>query len=343
MTIRPPTTPPPTTDEAVFGRGAWRQRLVDDYAPTAERLQEAYSEVIDNLMPYADALTNVLLQMVEKGITPDRTALYGMSEYQRLLIRTEFEMQQFGNLTARQAANLQAGASQSGIDAARGLSTSIGGRIVAGAWVAPDPAALAQLINFVDDPAMRAIFENFGRDASQTLADTILTGVAQGKGPRTISRMMRQFIDGVPLSWADNTTRTVQIYSYRYANHAAYKANDRVISGWRWSSARDVRTCISCWSQHGKVFRLDQTLNDHHRGRCAPVPIIIGSRVTWSTGEEIFRGLNASQQREIMGPSLYEAYQRGDAQFENFSTPYQDSIYGEMLRRTTNREMGIRS
>lgn len=341
MTVRKPPKIP-TPDEAVFAREEWRQRLVDEYQPTAERLQRAYGTVIDALTPLADDLVNQLVQMVESGVVPDRTALYGMSEYQRLLVRTEFEMQRFGNIAQRQAAALQTTASQSGIASAQQLTGQIGGQIIAGAWVAPDPAAIAQLINYVDDPAMRAIFETFGENAAQTLADTIISGVAQGKGPKMIARMMATFINGVPLSWANNTTRTVQIYSYRYANHIAYQANRRVVTGWRWSSARDVRTCISCWSQEGRVFRLDQTLNDHHRGRCAPIPIVIGQPTYWRTGEEIFNDLPAAKQQQIMGPALYEAYQRGDAQFEDFSTPYQDSIYGEMLRRTTNREMGIR-
>ena len=125
-------------------------------------------------------------------------------------------------------------------------------------------------------------------------------------------------------------------------NHATYRANERVLEGWIWSSARDTRTCISCWSQHGRVYRLDQVLRDHHQGRCAPIPLVRGSTRQWQTGEQLFDNLRPEQQQQIMGPGLYDAWRRGDVQFNELSVPYYDDVYGEMLRRPTNRELGIR-
>lgn len=342
MTLRRPPPPPPTPDEAVFNRGVWRQRLNDEYAPTAERLTDAYATVIRRLGPLADDVTNLLLEMIDSGIIPDRSALYGMSEYQRLLIRTQYETQQFANIAEQQAALLQTGGASLGVEAARQTTARVGGRIVSGAWVQPNPQAITQMVDFVDSAAMQANFAQFGANASREIADVLITGIAQGKSPQMMSRLLRTFIEGTPYSWADNMTRTVQLYSYRYANHAAYQANARILDGWRWSSACDTRTCISCWSQHGKVFTLGEKLNDHHRGRCAPISIVRGSSMTWQTGAEIFERLPVSQQREIMGDALHAAYRRGDVNFADMSRTYNDAVYGTMRRAATLRELGVR-
>lgn len=335
----------PTPTEIIAQRNRWRQELVEDYQPVAERLVRAYGGVADNLQSVADDLVNQLVEMVDAGVTIDRGALQGMTTYQRLLVQTRIETNDFARLLERQMTGLSEDAILTGSRAARGLSTTIGGQIVARVWIEPSPEVIARLISYVDSAAMQTRFAAFGTNAATDLADTILAGVAQGKGPRAIARLMSDWIEGVPLGWANNAARTVQIYSYRYANHTAYRANERVLDGWMWSAALDARTCVSCISQHGKVYPLNKTLNDHHSGRCAPIPLVKGA--TWmlemQTGPEWFVEQPVSTQRKMMGPGMYDAYQRGDVAWEDLSRPYHDDVYGEMLRVSTLRELGVRA
>jgi hypothetical protein len=320
----------------VASRETWRQRLLREYAPAQREVGNAYLSATIRLKPYIVAFERALDDLPDET-TPTRGVLLTMPEYQRLINATDDQMQRFANTTERVSTALQATATASGLAVAEALA----GRAVAQVWRRASSDAVANLINFVDSPAMQSRFLTFGANAARTISDVVITNFVQGRGAIATARAVRDFVDVTPLSWATNMTRTVQVYSYRYANHAAYQANSQILEGWRWSSARDARTCISCWSQDGKVFTLDQTLNDHHQGRCAPIPIVRGSSIRWNTGEDVFNGLPVDRQREIMGAGLYDAWKRGDAQFSEFSRPYHDSVYGEMLRRATNREMGI--
>lgn len=337
-----------SSDEAVFNRTRWRERLAREYEPAAQRLTRAYGATVDHLLPLADDVTRDLLEMIDQGVTPDATALIGMDSYQRLLVRMRVEMREFGAIVRAESMGLQTTGIEQGIATARAMAVAVGaeqtpalGAAVGAAWVQPDPAALETLINYADGAAMQQKMAAFGANAASTFNDIMISGFAQGKNPREIARMMRSFIAGTPLAWATNTARTVTIYSYRSANHAAYAANADVVEGWRWSSARDIRTCISCWSQHGKIFSLDQFLNDHHSGRCAPVPVVRGAQ--WikdqPTGPELFAKLPESAQRQIMGPQLLDLWQRGSVNWDDFSERYVDPVYGEMLRAASNRSM----
>jgi hypothetical protein len=325
-------------------RNRWRQQLVDDYEPVARRLVSAYDTVSGHLQQYADDLTNDLLQMVDAGVTIDRGALQGMTTYQRLLVRTRVETQDFARRLENEMTGLQENGIVTGANAAQGLSETIGGRIVTRVWNEPDPEALSRLINYVDSPAMQSRFATFGENAATNLADTLLNGIAQGLSPRATARMMRDWIDGVPLSWANNSARTVQLYSYRFANHQAYRENSRVLDGWIWSSSLDARTCLSCLSLHGKVFPLSAVCNDHHSGRCSGLPLVKGA--TWMlempTGEEWFNDQPAATQREMMGPGMYDAWKRDQVNFNDLSREYSDDVYGTMRRVATLRELGVR-
>jgi F like protein len=316
-------------------RNDWRALLLREYAPAQRTVADAYTRATIALNPYIDALQVAMGDLPEDMNT--RGALYTLPEYQRLVNATDDTMQRFSTTVERVSTALQDTATASGLLIAEQLA----GAAVRDVWRRATSDAVSNLINFVDSPAMRSRFNTFGTNAAQGIANTVITNFVQGRGALATARAVRDFVNVTPLSWANNITRTVQIYSYRYANHAAYQANSSILEGWRWSSAKDARTCISCWCQDGKVFSVDQTLNDHHQGRCAPIPIVKGSSITWDTGETVFNRLDESRQREIMGTGAYDAWKRGEVSFSEFSRPYTDSVYGEMLRRATNRELGI--
>lgn len=311
---------------------------MQQYAPAQAALNTSYSAVLIALTPYITAFQNAVDSLTTDTVQT-RGVLLSLPEYTRLINATEDIMQRFGTQIERVSTSLQNTATASGLQIAEALA----GSAVAGVWRRATSDAVAALINFVDSPAMRTNFNTFGRSAAQQMSDIVLTNFVQGRGALVTARAIRDFVEVTPLSWANNMTRTVQIYSYRYANHAAYQANADILDGWRWSSAKDAKTCISCWAQDGKVFSVDQTLNDHHQGRCAPIPIVRGSSIQWETGESVFNRLSEEQQRAIMGPSAFEAWRRGDVQFNEFSRPYTDNVYGTMLRAASLRELGVRA
>lgn len=337
----------PTTPTAeIFGRRDWRALLVRDYQPTAQRLTQAYARVIARLQPYADALTRDLEAMASTGaeITPDM--LRGLGTYRQLLARVEVELNDFAALVRNEATTVTEGAIPLGRDAALDMAQWAAGRgaaLVQSSWLRPDPDILNQLIAAVDGDAFRARWAQFGANGAQQLGDLLLTGVAQGLGPLQIARLWTQW-QPMPYAWAENATRTAQLTTYRRASHATYRANSRIVEGWYWVSALDPRVCMSCWDQHGSFHANDEELNDHHRGRCTPVPKIRGYEYAnpIQSGPEVFEGLDEATQRRIMGRGLFDAWKRGEVAWGEFSHEYTDPIWGVMMRAATQRELGVR-
>jgi hypothetical protein len=138
-----------------------------------------------------------------------------------------------------------------------------------------------------------------------------------------------------------NTVSTTQLYAYREATRANYIANSEIVGSWKWYAALDGRTCLSCVNKHGREFEANQSLNDHHQGRCTQIPIIKDYQkfglepLQIETGENWFNQLPNSQKIERMGEARYRAFLAGEFRFSELSQPYQNDIYGEMIKEAS--------
>lgn len=335
---------PPDTNAAlqqIISRSDWRQTLSTDYQDTAARLLAAYDRMLPTLRDSAGLFTQRLIDYAaaNDGALPGASDVQNLTEYQRLLLQVETEMRDFAALARNEASGLQDKAITTGSDAALEMITAMSGSqatIIEGMWNRPAPETLKTLIGYVDSDAFRESTSTFGTNAAQNIADVILAGVAQGKNPNAIAGLLGNWY-AVPYAWADNTVRTVQLYSYRAANQASYAANPDVLNGWVWIAALDSRTCMSCISQHGTKHGLDESLNDHHQGRCTPAPWVKGT--TWPdtmiTGPNWFESQPESFQRQAMGGAMFNAWQAGAINWKDMSQVYHDPIYGPMLREAS--------
>ena len=127
------------------------------------------------------------------------------------------------------------------------------------------------------------------------------------------------------------------IWSARTAQHATYRANSNVVREWMWWAALDPRTCLACIGQHGSIHSLDETLNDHHQGRCTALPVVVGT--TWAetviTGPQWFAALPEARRYEQDGAprEMITELANGRLSFADVTGSYQDSVYGEMIRQ----------
>lgn len=332
-------TDPPMLLDLIRARDAWRATLLTDYQDTAARLRSAYTAVDARLRARLGDLVDDLDRLDE--ISPERVR--GLRTYAELLNRVEVEMSAFTRQSGTLARGLSERAIVHGADAAYEMA-ALQAASVRGAWMHPDPDMLQRLLAYADSPAFAARAAQFGPDAARNFGDTLLALTAQGKGSDFIAREMRDWF-ALPYSWADNQVRTMQMYSYRGASHAAYAANPRVVESWMWwASIGDTRTCMSCIAQHGSVHPVTEQLIDHHRGRCSPLPVVTGT--TWAasvqTGPEWFAGQDAATQRRMLGPTLMDLYARGRLNVAEMSSHYHDDIYGDMMREATVGEMRLR-
>jgi hypothetical protein len=327
----------------IAAREDWRDRLTADYEATATRLQTAYARTLPRIQDRRDLLIGRLQELSQNDDALTVRRVRGLSQFSDLSDSIKLEMDSFAAIAQNEAATLAESAVQMGLFSAEDMAAASAGQgraLVMGMWNRPDPAALQRLVGYVDSDAMRSKWTAFGTNAGQQFADTVLAGIAQGMNPNATARLISNWMN-VPLAWAANSVRTVQLYSYRKAAHETYRANSDIVIGWVWGASLDPRTCMSCISKHGSFHTLDEELNDHHAGRCTEIPVVRGT--SWhqemQSGESWFNEQSPVTQREMMGKGMYEAWMAGKIDFSNLSVEYHNDVYGTMQRMATLQEL----
>lgn len=324
------------------GQNDFRRQLAAESRDSAVRLLNAYRGVLETINP---TLANIMKLAGVDGVTGREIANSG--EMIRLRDQVRTGMNDFARIIEREARRME----RSGITGGRNFGLSmLEGSDVGISWNRPSVENIKALIHYVDSAAFQKNLNQFGDFYAQQVADMVLVDASRGVNPRTTARHIHKYMNGnIPYHDAERMTRTVQIYAARSGTSEIYKANRENCLGWWWSSARDRRTCVSCLANHGKTFSVDEILRDHHRGRCAMVPIT----PTWASlgfsdgqdtqgpesGESWFRGLPESQQKQMMGPARWQAWRDGEFEFDDLTTPYQDKVYGMMYHAPSLKEL----
>lgn len=315
------------------GQRAFRRELANTSIDSARRLAAAYQNVLDSLN---ERLKDLRILAQAEGMTS--TALANEAALIRLRDAAKVAFDDLRNVIERESQLMQTSGITSGLaNGIRALEASI-----TGGFSQPSVGQMQALINYVDSAPFRSALDGFSEFHSQKIVDITLAGVGSGKHPTKIARAIAGYVKEYPLADALRMTRTVQIWSARQSTHQIYRENSDVVQAWVWTCARDRRTCMSCWAQSGKQFPLTDVLNDHHMGRCAPVPVT----TTWAdlgfsdggelaaaiSGETLFSEMPEEDQQAAMGRARWMAWKDGLFQFDDLSTTYDDPVYGTMRK-----------
>jgi hypothetical protein len=176
-----------------------------------------------------------------------------------------------------------------------------------------------------------------GVERALSISNKLLEGIGLGYNPRKVAGLITDEL-GQGLTSALRMARTSQLYAYREATRANYIANDNVVKGWIWWAELDSETCMSCVAMHGTVHELDETLDDHHNGRCAMLPYL-GDNAPEATGKDWFDRQDEATQRSMMGATKFEAWKEGKFEFGNLSSTHTDDVYGEMRGETPLKDL----
>lgn len=321
------------------GQKLFRERLIAQDRLAAQRLAKAYQSVIKKLGKDLSDLRSLAAQ----DLTPRDFA----REAAALRLRDDLiaELRPFANQISSEAARGE----ESGLLASRGLARI--GMNAAGieSFNQPTVGMMRALVNYTDSDAFKQAVERFAGFHANNVSDLILVGAAKGQNPNTIARNVVNYIDTFPRADANRMVRTVTIWSARSGVQNIYRQNADVVGSWIWSaSIGDPRTCESCVMMHGTVHKLEETLDDHHSGRCAPLPITEswkdlgfegGKEVGIETGIDWFQRQPDSVQQGVLGMASWKAWKDGAYKLEQIPTQYQDSIYGPMRRASSLKEL----
>lgn len=334
------TTPSQAQKLIQQGQRAFRRQLADEANASARRLATAYSKVLDQIN---QQLRDLRAIAGEKGMTTQQ--LGNEASLVRLREQLKASLDEMRPVLERESRVMQADGIEVGLNTGANALETLGV-----SFGVPTVQQIQALINYVDSAAFQANIANYGDAHVQAIGDILITGMTNGKGPVTIARQISNYVIDFPLADAVRMTRTVQIWSARQGAHETFRQNADVVDGWIWSCSLDTHTCVSCWAMQGTYHSNDETLNDHHLGRCGPIPVTKswadlgfggGSEVTAGilTGEDLFGQLPESQQKQIMGVARWSAWQDGLFNFSDLSTTYNDPVYGTMRKAASLNQL----
>jgi len=310
-------------------------RIVEQYrialarhdARALSRLTDAYQRIYARLKDKIDLLADAV------GSGEATTGqLVRMARYRSLMRQVEDELRGYQSILGNEIANIGNDAiTFAGRDTSRLLQMMAGEYGIQIDFHRLPVETIKTLLGFLsEDGPLYARLEELAATNAKKVADTILESVALGKNPRVLAGLIRDALGG-GLTDALRMARTVQLWSYREATRANYLANSDVVEGWVWYANLPGEPCMACIAQHGSIHGLDETLNDHHNGRCAMIPIVAGlpSPVTQS-GEAWFKGLPEASQKQLMGQTKWDAWKGGKFEFGRLAGSHDDKVYGRM-------------
>lgn len=175
--------------------------------------------------------------------------------------------------------------------------------------------------------------------------DQLIEAIALGYGPNKTAGNIAPLLAEVdkafkiamanPFADATRMARTAQLWAYREATRANYQLNSDVVSGWQWYANLDDTTCMSCVAMHGTIHPLDEPLEDHHHGRCTPIPVVLGNAmIAENAGPSWFDELPEQKQQSMMGQGAFEAWSAGRFDLSQLSHQVEDDVYG-VIRTVT--------
>jgi len=336
----------------------FRQQLANREAQAQQRMANIYVRIISSLSDQISQLTEQIAAQDEPSIGK----IVRSARYRAIVKQLEDEIGRIAPLIINEVDLIRSDALQASVNDSldlilASLPENIPPEIlqvVRASFTRLPIEALQAAAGLVgdDSPLIEKITDSYGEAVAEQVSLHLLDGIGKGQNPRTIARLLNKNLEnaaGTGLTWAMSTVRTAQVKSYQLGNHATYQANSHLVPSWVWHSALDDRTCMSCISQHGSIHPITETLNDHHQGRCAAIPQAISlrdlglnvpeRRPPVQTGEQWFNRQSKAVQRQMMGPASFRAYEDNAIGLEDFSKPYQDDVYGELLREASLKDM----
>jgi len=212
-------------------------------------------------------------------------------------------------------------------------------------WIAPDPEAIRQLVDYVDSAAWSQTLSQYPDEVVSVIRNQAIRGMAEGWNPLKTAREIARTTGALPQSQANTLMRTLQLTSYRDSTAVHQQANIDLAEQIIRIGTRDLRMCLSCVAQHGDVIwdsRRDAgapvpRVNDHHNGRCTSVMRVVGRPVSVQSGADWFAGLSRADRVALAGDANLSALDAGAVSLRDFVHDYTDPVFGEMQREASLR------
>jgi len=322
---------------------AYLKQLERSGSAASKRLIAQYATALARLQRQVDRLEQQLRESVDGTLAQ----LYRLDRYQALIEQVADEMGRLGSQLAQVAHTAAVNAASVG--ATSGINV---GRLAAGrgpigdAFMLLDRATIERASAFVNpqSPLYRRLVRDYSRAWAEVIAQQYVSGIAQGWNPRRIkAAILRTLTTAVP-AHIETTIRTAQLWTYHSTQQAVWQTSG-LVDYWTWHAALgQPRTCASCIAKHGSRHPVSEVLRDHHNGRCAQVPHVVGTPAqNIPSGESVFAAYSQQQQMALASAAgwlpQWRAWQAGAIKFSDLSQAHDDDVYGPMFTQASLKSL----
>jgi len=345
------------------------QSVIRQFRKDMLALEQEATDAIERhyaaMLPKVQADLDILISRMErdiaaegKGLSP--SWLYEQNRLNHLQGIIKAQVDYYAQVAHGSITQSIGKAAQEGVRAASGILDSTVPRGITYAFGVPSPDAVHAAIGALQpDSALQQLFAGWGKDTATRSGQALVYGVMSGRNPKDVAKDIQGLL-GVNRNRALVIARTEMMRAYRTGSLENYRANSDVVSSWRWTCSFSDRTCIACLDEDGSIHDLDEEMSSHNMCRCTMVPITrsyndilsdagiegaaiqeVASPDTWQTGQEWFTEQDAATQRQILGPSAYNAYDRGDVTLDDFLGHAQSAEWGASIYTKSLKELGL--
>lgn len=291
-----------------------------DRAAMAE-IMRAYGIAWQRVKPQIAAVADKIERKRQAGETVSPAWLFQFDRFRELQAQIESEMReiaiQAAEITTREQGHATDIAISSAVEMIRTaegdkslqVTTNVGTRLATG--------AISSFVGFAGDGSpLREMFDKLGGVASMQARNAFVEALALGYNPTKTARHLRDAFGG-NTARALTVARTETMRAHREATRQVFDENRDVVKKWAWTCAASSRTCAVCFAMSGQEFDTDERMQTHPNCRCVMIPITETSTFKIKRGDDLFRDLDESDQRAILGPAKFQAWQAGKFQLRD--------------------------
>ena len=326
-----------------------RARLLAIERKQTAEITRAYGVVAARLIRDLRGLSEQIEQARERGAEVRPGWLFAQDRFRRLLADLREHTALFLERSARTVTATQRAAVQEAFDDGKRLARLALGPApkdtvlrVTGAWDRMPTAALDTFIGRASDGTpLGDLMAEVAPLAPERVRDALAYGVATGRSPREMTREV-QAASLVSRNRALVIARTEVISAHREAVTDTWQKTG-IVQQWRWSCAKDTRTCAACWAQDGTTHPIDEPMGSHPCCRCARIPDtpswaelgfagIPDGRPRLPAGADVFAALPDEDKLVIIGRAKLEAYNRGEITLDDLVQHTHSDRWGRGIR-----------
>jgi len=300
---------------------AFRAALLQRDRTAAARLISVYGVAFERLNVSLSQLTKQIEAARARGEEITEAWLYRQARFRELIDQAGREilaLAKYGDglISDQQQIEIERGLR----DSATLMETGAQEAGISASFNRVPKGAVESLVGHLGDGSpLRTVLNRYGAAGAAKIEQELIAGLVAGEGLAKVARRLRD-VEELSRAKAMQIARSETLRAYRSASLRNYQANEDLISGWEWVSAKQAgRTCLACISLDGTFFPLDKPMPAHPNCRCVQIPRIKGQPPRQrETAAQWFAKQPDSVKRQSMTDDELEAFNEGKVSLQGF-------------------------